>query len=216
MLVGDIAMEIRRIIWTIMLAALTAACGQILGPGTSEPPPAPGVSTTTDPSGDAGVSPTFDAVELRTDRGTSSIQVRLWTVPDPMLPAPGFLPSFSQLSGGIGFNTDLNGTTGTDFIAPCGIGQGLDRFIDLTARNADGTYSILDASLAVTGTATVTPDGPRLIFTASFGALGTATGRMQVNAITGVGTFSARDCIPDAGQSLPSRAPSGRHRLLAD
>jgi hypothetical protein len=39
---------------------------------------------------------------------------------------------------------------------------------------------------------------------------------MQVNAITGVGVFSARDCIPDAGLSLPSRAPSGRHRLLAD
>jgi hypothetical protein len=39
---------------------------------------------------------------------------------------------------------------------------------------------------------------------------------MQVNAITGVGAFSARDCIPDAGLSLPSRAPSGRHRLLAD
>jgi hypothetical protein len=209
-------MEIRRIIWTIMFAVLAAACGQMLPPGTSEPPPAPGVSTTTDPTGDAGFAPTFDAVELRTDRGTSSIQVRLWTVPDPTLPPPGFLPSLSQLSGGIGFNTDLNAATGTGFIAPCGGGQGLDRFIDLTVRNIDGTYSVLDASLALQGTATVALDGPRVIFTTSFGALGTATGRMQVNAITGVGAFSARDCIPDAGLSLPSRAPSGRHRLLAD
>jgi len=208
-------MEIRRVIWTIMLAALTAACGQMLGPGTSEPPPASGVSTSTDPTGDAGVSPTFDAVELRTDRGTSSIQVRLWTMPDPVLPAPGFAPSIFQLSGGIGFNTDLNGATGTDFIAPCGIGQGLDRFIDLTVRNVDGTYSVLDASLAFRGIATVALDGPRVIFTTSFATLGTATGRMQVNAITGVGVFSARDCIPDAGQSLPSRAPSGRHPLVS-
>jgi hypothetical protein len=209
-------MDIKRVVSILTFAVMTAACGSLLGPITSEPPPAPGVSTTTDPTGDAGPSPTFDAVELRTDRGTSSIQVRLWTVPDPILPSPGFLPSFSQLSGGIGFNTDLNGATGTSFVAPCGAGQGIDRFIDLTARNADGTYSMLDASLAVTGTASVATDGPRVVFTASFGALGTATGRMQVNAITGVGVFSARDCIPDAGQSLPSRAPSGRHRLLAD
>jgi len=209
-------MRITRVIWTLVFTVMTAACGQLFGPVTSEPPPAPGVSTTTDPTGDAGLSPTFDAVELRTDRGTSSIQVRLWTVPDPALPSPGFLPSFSQLSGGIGFNTDLNSATGTDFIAPCGLGQGLDRFIDLTARNVDGTYSVLDASLVVRGVATVALDGPRVIFTTSFATLGTATGRMQVNAVTGVGVFSARDCIPDAGQSLPSRAPSGRHRLLAD
>ncbi len=209
-------MGIRNVVWVIALAAMTAACGQLLSPITSEPPPTPGISTTTDPTGDAGPSPTFDAVELRTERGSSTIQVRLWTVPDPVLPAPGSAPSFSQLSGGIGFNTDLNASTGTDFLSPCGIGQGLDRFIDLTARNFDGTYNVFDAALALRGFATVSQDGPRVTFTTSFVTLGTATGRMQVNAITGTGVFSPRDCIPDAGQSLPSRAPSGRHRLLAD
>lgn len=206
----------KHMVWIFLLAVLTAACGQLMGPGGSEPPPPSGVSTTTDPTGDAGPPPTFDAVELRTDRGTSSVQVRLWTLPDPALPPPGFSPSTVQLSGGIGFNTDLNSATGTDFIAPCGVGQGLDRFIDLTVRNVDGTYNVLDASLGLRGVATVALDGPRVTFTTSFTTLGTATGRMQVNAITGVGVFSARDCIPDAGQSLPSRAPGGRHRLLAD
>ena len=209
-------MGIKPFVWLIALAVVTAACGQLFSPVTSEPPPAPGISTTTDVTGDAGPSPTFDAVELRTDRGASTIRVRLWTVPDPVLPVPGSSPSFSQLSGGIGFNTDLNAATGTGFIAPCGAGQGLDRFIDLTARNFDGTYNVYDAALALRGFATVSQDGPRVTFTTSFATLGTATGQTQANAITGVGVFSPRDCIPDAGGSLPTRAPSARHPLLSD
>ncbi len=57
---------------------------------------------TADPTGDAGSAPTFDVIELRTVRGASDIQVRIWTTPDPALPAPGTIPTAAQFSGGVG------------------------------------------------------------------------------------------------------------------
>lgn len=195
------------------IALVTAACGQLIGaPG--QPPLDQGASVHADPAGDAGAPPTYDVIELRTVRGGSEIQVRIWMNPDPALPSPGSIPSGAQFSGGVGFNTDLNNATGIGFVAPCGGGQGLERFIDLTARNLDGTYRVRDAASAVTGTATVSQDTSRLTFTVSFAALGISTGRTEVNAVVGLGTFTGRDCVPDAGQMMPSRSRTGRDHPL--
>ncbi len=212
-------MRMREVALVTAISLVVAACGQLGIAPPATPPLGPGVSVHADPSGDAGASPTFDVVELMTARGASDLQVRIWTVPDPVLSAPGTAPSTAQFSGGIGFNIDLNSATGSSFVAPCGGGQGFERFIDLTVRNASGTYNVLNAAtLAVTGTATVSQDGPRVTFTASFAALGTATGRTDVNALAGVGgplTFAGKDCAPDAGQALPSRTRTpGEHPLL--
>jgi hypothetical protein len=206
------AVRIRTGALLAVIVLATTACGQIFNPQNQTDQ---GVTTHADPSGDAGFSPTFDIIELRIFRGSAEIQVRIWTTPDPALPAPGTFPSGSQFSGGIGFNTDLNSGTGfASFVAPCGGQQGIDRFIDLTARNFDGTYTVRDAALAAIGTASVTQDGPRVTFTASFGVLGTPTGRTQVSAVVGVGTFVGRDCVPDAPQSLPSRSTGRTHPLI--
>lgn len=197
---------------TALIAAIvlaTTACGQLLG-GPGSTPADQGTSVHADPAGDAGSAPTLDVIELRTVRGSSEIQVRVWINPDPSLPSPGSSPSFSQLGGGVGFNTDLNNSTGIAFVGPCGGGQGLERFIDLTTRNLDGTYPVRDATLAITGAASVSQDTSRVTFTVSFAALGTSTGRTEVNAVIGFGTFIGRDCVPDAGQMLPSRSQSGR------
>ncbi len=206
-------MKIKTVACIGLIALAAVGCGQIIGsPGAN--PQDPGTSVHADPAGDAGGAPTYDVIELRTVRGSSDLQVRLWVNPDPMLPAPGSIPTGAQFSGGIGFNTDLNSATGLSFVAPCGGGQGLERFIDLTTRNGDGTYPVRDTALAVVGAATVSQDSSRVTFTASFAALGTATGRTEVNAIVGIGTFSARDCVPDAGQTLPSRSRTGGHPLI--
>ncbi|MGH2373815.1 MAG: hypothetical protein ACRDIC_10155 [bacterium] len=201
---------------TAVLAAIvlaTTACGQLIG-GPSPNPQDPGTSVHADPAGDAGAAPTYDVIEVRTVRGSSELQVRLWVNPDPALPPAGAIPTGTQFSGGVGFNTDLNRATGILFVSPCGGAQGLDRFIDLTSRNLDGTYPVRDATLAVTGAASVSQDSSRLTFTVSFAALGTSTGRTEVNAVVGFGTFTGRDCAPDAGQALPSRTQSDRGHPL--
>jgi hypothetical protein len=196
----------------VVVCALTAAgCGGFLSPLD------PGVAVHADPTGDAGFPPTFDVVELRTTRGGSELLVRIWTTPDPILPPAGTTPSSTEFSGGVGFNTDLNTSTGASFIAPCGGGQGLERFVDLTVRNTNGTYNVFDAmSLAFTGTAAVSRDGPRVTFTVPYAALGTFTGRTLANAIIGVGSFPfvPKDCVPDAGQMLPTKEGPGRHPVL--
>ena len=66
-----------------------------------------GVTIHADPTGDAGPSPTFDIVEVRTVRGAADIQVRVWTVPDPVLPLPGTFPTGSQFSGGVGLPPEV-------------------------------------------------------------------------------------------------------------
>jgi len=207
-------MRMRTYALVFATSVLTAACGQLV---TSPAVPLdPGVTVHADPTGDAGTFPTFDVVELRTTRGASELQVRVWTTPDPVLPASGAFPSAAQLSGGIGFNTDLNNATGIAFVPPCGGGQGLERFIDLTARNFNGTYNVLDAALVPVGTAAVSQDGPRVTFTVSFATLGTLTGRTEANAVVGVGAFPfvGRDCVPDSGQMVPTRERTHRHPVI--
>lgn len=204
-------MRMAAVLAAMVLA--TTACGQFGGGGP--PLQDQGVSVHADPSGDAGGAPTYDIVEIRTTRGSSELQVRIWVNPDPALPPAGAVPTGTQFSGGVGFNTDLNRATGILFVSPCGGAQGLDRFIDLTSRNFDGTYPVRDAGLAITGSATVNQETSRLTFTVSFAALGTATGRTEVNAIAGFGAFTGRDCAPDAGQALPSRTQTDRgHPLI--
>ncbi len=207
------AVRIRMTACVAAIVLTATGCGQLIS-GPSPNPQDQGTTVHADPAGDAGSPPTFDVIELRTVRGSSEIQVRIWMNPDPALPSPGSSPSLSQLGGGVGFNTDLNNATGIAFVAPCGGGQGLERFIDLTTRNLDGTYPVRDTAFAVTGAATVSLDSSRVTFTASFAALGTATGRTEVNAVIGVGTFIGRDCVPDAGQMLPSRSRTGRDHPL--
>jgi hypothetical protein len=205
-------LKIRSLVIVVFLALASAGCGQlftILDPGH--------VAVHTDPTGDAGFPPTFDVIELRTTRGGSELLVRIWTTPNPVLPFPGTNPSSTQFSGGIGFNTDLDPNTGGGFISPCGFGQGLERFVDLSARNSNGTYYVLDvATFGVTGTATVSQDGPRVTFTIPYSALGIYTGQTEANALIGVGStqFVAKDCVPDAGQMLPTRLQPGRHPVI--
>lgn len=207
-------MRTAQMLVLLAVVLVVAACGQL--DSLTQMPIDPGVSVTADPAGDAGSAPTFDVLELRTVRGTSTLAVRLWTQPDPALPAPGTAASSSQFSGGIGFNTDLNSATGVSFVPPCGGGQGHERFIDLTTRNANGTYNVFDAAFFVVGTAAVTQDGPRATWTVSFSTLGTTTGRTQVNAVVGVGVFTGKDCVPDAGQALPTRERTtpARHPVI--
>ncbi|MGQ0551317.1 MAG: hypothetical protein ACT4PY_16780 [Armatimonadota bacterium] len=205
--------QLRTTVVLVAIVLFTTACGQLIG-GTPGTPQDQGTSVHADPGGDAGAAPTYDIIEIRTVRGSSELQVRLWVNPDPALPPAGSVPTGTQFSGGVGFNTDLNRATGILFVAPCGGAQGLDRFIDLTSRNLDGTYPVRDAGLAVTGSATVSQDSSRVTFTVSFAALGTTTGRTEVNAVVGFGTFTGRDCAPDAGQALPSRSESGRGHPL--
>jgi len=205
--------KMRTCVLLVVTAVLTAACGQLLSPAV---PIDAGVTVHADPTGDAGAAPTFDVVELRSTRGTAELQIRVWTVPDPVLPAPGTFPSGVQFSGGIGFNTDLNSATGLSFVPPCGGGQGLERFIDLTARNVNGTYNVLDAALFAVGTAAVSQDGPRVTFTVSFATLGTLAGRTAANAVIGVGAFPfvGRDCVPDSGQMIPTRERTRLHPVI--
>jgi hypothetical protein len=194
-----------------VFAFIAAGCGQFFTPLD------PGVAVHADPTGDAGAAPTFDVIELRTTRGGSELIVRIWTTPDPVLPPAAANPSGFEMSGGIGFNTDLDPNTGAAFVAPCGVGQGLERFVDLSLRNGNGTYNVLNANtFAVTGTATASLDGPRVTFTVPFAALGTFTGRTQANALIGVGTFPfiPKDCVPDAGQMLPTKQQPGRHPVI--
>ncbi len=207
-------MKIRALTLGIGFVLFATACGQVFTPFA---PIDAGVTVHADPAGDAGSPPTFDVIELRAVRGASEIRIRLWTTPDPVLPPSGASPSASQFSGGVGFDTDLDASTGGGFVPPCGGNEGLERFVDLTARNADGTYSVRSATtLAVTGFASVSQDGPRVTFTVPFGALGTATGRTQVSAVIGVGAFPfiGKDCVPDAGQAMPTRVRTGRHPVL--
>jgi hypothetical protein len=203
----------RTCVLLVATAVLTAACGQLSSPSI---PLDAGVTVHADPTGDAGTAPTFDVVELRSTRGTSELQIRVWTVPDPVLPAPGAFASAAQFSGGIGFNTDLNNATGLALVPPCGGGQGLERFIDLTARNANGTYNVLDGTLSAVGAATASQDGPRVTFTVTFAALGTVTGRTEVNAVIGVGAFPfiGKDCAPDSGQMVPTRERTRLHPVI--
>ena len=205
-------MQTRMLVIATALALIAAACGQTFNP---PPPIDSGVTVHADPAGDAGSAPTFDVIDMQVARGASELQVRLWTAPEPAIPAPGTSPAPTQFSGGIGFNTDLNVSTGAAFVSPCGGSQGIERFVDLTARNADGSYNVRDAvTLVATGTAAVSQDGPRVTFTVPFGALGTGTGRTMANAIVGIGLFVGKDCVPDAGEMLPTLRRIPRHPLL--
>ncbi len=206
-------MRLSTCVLLVATAVLTAACGQLSSPSI---PLDAGVTVHADPTGDAGTAPTFDVVELRTTRGTSELQVRVWTAPDPVLPAPGTFASGVQFSGGIGFNTDLSNATGLSLVPPCGGGQGLERFIDLTVRNINGTYNVLDSALVVVGVATVSQDGPRVTLVVPFATLGTLTGRTEANAVIGVGAFPfvGRDCVPDSGQMVPTRERTRLHPLI--
>ncbi|MDR7420048.1 MAG: hypothetical protein QN178_14180 [Armatimonadota bacterium] len=207
-------MSALRLVILLTLSLLVAACGELLNPIT---PIDSGVTVHADSTGDAEPPPTYDVIELRVARGSSDLQARMWTEPAAVLPAPGFAASGTELSGGVGFNTDLNAATGGGFVSPCGGGQGLERFVDLTARNVDGTYNVLNvATLAITGTAAVSQEGPRVTFTVPFFALGTGTGRTMANAIVGfnAGVFIGRDCVPDAGQMLPTQTRGSRHPLI--
>lgn len=168
-----------------------------------------GVSVHADPTGDAGPAPTFDIIEVMSTRSATNLAVRYWTTPAGPLPAPGAAPVAGQISFLIVFNTDLNRATGIGIGGVCGGGQGLEFFVDgglVSGRNADGTYNVRDAGLAITGTAAVSVDGPRTTLTVPLVALGGDDGRTEAYVLTDNSPITVGvDCAPDAGQGLPTR-----------
>ncbi|MDR5683102.1 MAG: hypothetical protein QN163_03630 [Armatimonadota bacterium] len=115
----------------------------------------------------------------------------------------------------VGFNSDLDRTTGAAMGSVCGFGQGLDHFIDggyFAPRNADGTYNVHRISdFAVTGTATVALTGSTVTLTVNLATgLEGDDGRTEAHAIVGLGPSDFRDCAPDAGQMLPTRLRNQR------
>lgn len=156
------------------------------------------------------MAPTFDIIEIRSVRTSTTLEFRITTSTGIVLPAPGALASPTQFTFIAGFNTDLNAATGLSMGGACGAGQGLEFLVDgafQSARNVDGTYRVEVAAGgtagAQTGNATVALDGPRLTLTIPLAALGGDDGR--TNATILAGTSALADCAPDAGQMLPTR-----------
>ena len=202
---------------TIFALLSTTACGISNLPLASPTPPLPpNVSVHADPAGDAGALPTWDVIEIRSERGLTTLDIRVWLTTTPRLPAPGSFAGISDMMFQIGFNSDRSRTTGTAFIGPCTAPstQGIDFLIDggfIGPRNANGTFNLrrTTAGSPVVGPVTVTEDGPRVTFTSQYSAFGgTFQGRAEALILVGFGPPTApdwRDCAPDAGEMLPTR-----------
>ena len=214
-------MKDATLLFVLAVLLFAASCGQV---GTiSQPPPPPlptplppNVTAAADPQGDAGPTPTWDIVELRSERGLTTLDIRLWLTTDPILPAPGSLAGAGDMMFQIGFNSDLSRSTGTSFGFQCAsaAGQGLDFMIDggfVGPRNSNGTFNLrrTTGGLPIVGPVTASQSGPYVTFTVQYSAFGgTFAGRSEVIALVGFGPPGApswRDCAPDAGQALPTR-----------
>jgi hypothetical protein len=196
----------------LVIAVLSAACGTL-----STGQLATITSSFAEGTGDtaSGAPPTvYDitkVVSRRIDHSPfgsyDTIEVELTFAQSVVLPAPGSSPSSTgaQLAFDLGFNTDLDNTTGA--VLSCGsLGSwnGIDFFVvgeggGFGPRLLNGSYPIVDSSFVPTGEAAVSVSGSVLTITVPLSALGGDDGQTYLGVFAGNrngGTLHETDCAP--------------------
>ena len=137
-----------------------------------------------------------------------TIQVELTFTQPVVLPAAGSSPgAFGvELAFDLGFNTDLNTSTGTNLsCGALGSWTGVDYAVvgegaPIGARLGNGNYVITNAVLTPTGEATVSVSGTVLTINVPLSALGGDDGQTHLYVFAGNrngGFLNTTDCAPD-------------------
>lgn len=150
-------------------------------------------------------SVTYDVSRVDTVRTSTSLDITITLSPSATLAAAGATVTADNLAGFIDFDTDENSATGVQSAntlfcvsAPTTSAIGSDFFLSLFARNADGSFNILNSTAAVTGTATVTTNLNTVMVRVPLSALGGDDGRVSLSTSLGNGQ-DPNDCAPDEG-----------------
>ena len=198
----------------LLIAGLLATACE--GPRPIEPPV---TSTFHDPPGDTLNRPDegtpYDITQVRTERTSANLSVRVTFVQGIRLPSPGAdARDGTQLSGALELDTDRDPNTGNPSLCPTSAGRqtiGVDRYVLLNRRNFNGTYNVVDASGRKTGEADVSVSGITsnvLVLSVDRSALGNTHTNLVVIAGNGRGgpsEFTATDCAPDRGGAVVTR-----------
>jgi len=151
---------------------------------------------------------TYDVTRVETVRTAAALNVTLTVSPAPTLAAAGATVTVNNLAGFVDFDTDENSATGvassnTLFCQnpPLTSSMGVDFFLSLFARNADGTFNVFNATATVSGTATVAVSTNTVTFSVPLTALGGDDGRLALSTVVGNGQ-TPNDCAPDQGGAI--------------
>lgn len=216
----------RRLCCCLVAASMltVSACGAGMGPS---PAPTPITSGYVDPTGDAfgtGLGTNWDITSvktLRTGSGSSytTLRVDITFTAAPSIPAPGGAGGPSHVVGFVEFDTDQDPSTGVPSNAvnfcPSGGPSGIEFYVNLFARNANGTYDVVNATTAAkSGEATPSVSGNTLTLTIPLSAMGNDDGATNMDTVLGNGA-EPTDCAPDGGGAVITRPQAARWQAPA-
>jgi hypothetical protein len=167
-----------------------------------------------DPIGDAvpmsGLGGTiWDIHRVVTTRTLTALTVAVTFVQPVVLPPPGGLPTAVTLAGHLNFDTDSNPLTGTPPVTATwcrgGSSLGMEYYVHVYSRLANGNYPVMHRFGVVTGEATPTLTSLNtLATTVPLAAMGGDDGATRMDMIFGSG-LQYTDCAPDGGVYTPTR-----------
>jgi hypothetical protein len=210
----------RRLYYLVIAVMVaTTGCGAGVGPS---PGPTPITSGYLDPTGDAfgaGLGTNWDITSvktLRTGSGGSytTLQVDITFTTSPSIPAPGSAGGTTHVVGFVEFDTDQDAATGVlsnaAAFCPGGGPSGIEFYVNLFTRNANGTYDVVNAvTAAKSGEATPSVSGNTLTLTVPLSAMGNDDGATNMDTVLGNGA-EPTDCAPDAGGAVITRPQGAR------